>query len=219
VVLVTGPPGAGKTTSLLQVAQSVPELKRFGVRDYGYQLAAAGDPLGTRTLAVLRRYEMLTDADVNAYFRHFLATLPAAITVVAVEGYPKTVPQCHDLLATIDQAASRIAALVVIDAPDEVLLQRVVSRRICPSCGMPIEHGSTVCASCAEPGIPRADDEVEQHLGRIERYRRSGAPIREFFAERGLLVGIDGCAPQADVAARLREIFQTADLRLGEGAR
>lgn len=210
IVLVTGPPGVGKTTSLLAVARSLDAVDRFAVREYGYRLAAAGHPLGLRTVGVLRRYEMLTDRDVNSYFRHFLAALDPAKRAVAVEGYPKTLPQCEDLTATLREFSSGISAYVVVDAPDDVLRQRVASRRICPACGLPATPEDGACADCRVPGVPRADDTAADHSRRLQRYRQMVEPMRRYFADRGLLESIDGRAPQRVVTSQLGEILARA---------
>jgi adenylate kinase len=210
VVLVTGPPGVGKTTSLLEVVRSIDAVERFAVRDYGFRLALEGHPLGLRTVNTLRRFEMLTDQEVNLYFQHFLDLLPATKQAIAVEGYPKTAPQCADLMVTLRETGAAVTAFVVVEAPDEVLLQRVASRRICPECGVPTGSPESVCADCSVPGIPRADDAIARHRGRILQYRQSEKLVERFFADRGLLVTIDGQAPPHAVTGQLRGVFVRA---------
>ncbi|SDZ35491.1 adenylate kinase [Amycolatopsis xylanica] len=208
VVAVTGPPGAGKSSALIELGRRSDRLARFGVRDYGLWLASQGDPLGLAMRDTLLRQELLTDDLVRQEFLHFLDRLPATAEVVAVEGYPRDERQCDDLLEAVDGWGTRVAGYVVVDVPDEVVRARVTRRRICGDCGAPTDAGTASrCQDCGGALVVRRDDLLATLERRLAEYRRLSKGPREYFAARGLLSEIDGAQPAERVLGELADVL------------
>jgi adenylate kinase len=206
---VTGPPGAGKTTNLMAVEQQQPSIARFGVRDFGFQLAREGHPLGLAIEGPLARHELLANEAVAAELECFLDQLPGGAQSVAIEGYPRDIPQCEDLLAIAEERRVEVAALLVLDAPHAVTHQRVAGRRVCTQCGLSAPtHAPGPCCRCGADTTTRADDESARLEVRLAEYSEQGAAVRDFFARRGLLRTIDASQSPSVVQKALADIFR-----------
>jgi adenylate kinase len=209
VFSIIGPPGAGKSTALLALAQQCPELARFGVRDYGLRLASARDPVGLAMRGPLLRQELLPNELVLQAFLRFMDDLPAGTRVVAVEGYPRNARQCADLLDCLHDRGSRMAGLVVIEIPDGVARKRVTNRRLCSACGKPTDDlGSVSCPDCGGAIARRLDDAAAWLERRLADYHEVSVWLRAFFAERGLLYLIDGLRGAGEVRAVLAGVLR-----------
>jgi adenylate kinase len=214
VFSIIGPPGAGKSTALLALAQQFPELARFGVRDYGLRLASAGDPLGLAMREPLLRQELLPDEQVLRGFARFMGELPPGARVVAVEGYPRNARQGADLLAGLRDRGCDLAGLVVIDIPDDLVRKRVANRRLCSACGKPVNDlAPSSCPDCGEAIARRLDDEDAALERRLADYREVSRWLRGFFADRGQHL-VDGQRGADEVRSALAAV-----LRLGGDAR
>jgi len=92
--------------------------------------------------------------------------------------------------------------------PRETVLERLSSRRVCQDCGaiystaLPPASPWT-CDNCGGEVVQRADDTPEAINKRLEAYERDTLPAIALFAERGLLVEVDGLGQPDEVLGRL----------------
>jgi adenylate kinase len=205
---VTGPPGAGKTTALVSLVEEHPELARFGVRDYGLELAEAGHPLGLKMRDTLLHGHLVSDDLVRTEFLHFLERVPSGTRSVAVEGYPREPRQCADLIEVIASVGAQLGSLIVVDVPDDVVATRVMGRRICTTCGLPAPPETEAsCASCGGSIARRNDDAEERLRSRLTDFRALSTTLWPYFRQRNLLHVIDGLQSPDDVRRELRELL------------
>jgi adenylate kinase family enzyme len=173
---VSGPPASGKTTALLALCASHASIQRFGVRDYILDLARSGHPLGIRLREPLMRCEVLTDADVRAAFTLFLERLPPDTRTLIVEGYPRNARQMADLAAVAEDWGLRLNGLLLLEAPDDVLIARARRRRVCSICNRPADGAFCACSSAA---VARPDDEITRLSGRLDDHRKVARILRD----------------------------------------
>ncbi|GAA0682420.1 adenylate kinase [Kitasatospora atroaurantiaca] len=208
VVLVTGPPGAGKSTALLALDRQDPDLTRFGVRDYGLQLAATGHPLGLEMRETLLRQELLSNELVLLEFMHFLDNLPTGVQVVVVEGYPRDLQQCEDLLRAVAGRGIHVTGFVVVNVPDDVARERVANRQLCTTCGGTTDDPTAAsCPDCGGGLIRRRDDDTSKFELRLADYHVVSGKLRAYFAERELLREVDGTRPSHEVRESLSQVL------------
>lgn len=195
ILPVTGPPGAGKTTALISLAAEHPQLARFGVRDFGLELARAGDPLGLQMRETLLRGGLVSDVLVRREFLCFLDRLPDQVVAVAVEGYPRDQRQCRDFTEVVAAVDGELAGLIAVDLPDEAVRARVAGRRICTRCGIPAPGASAV---------PTTADAAPAEAAPADGLPADGSPAPGIAAERCSACG-GAVAPRDDDAeARLK---------------
>jgi adenylate kinase len=109
--------------------------------------------------------------------------------------------------------------LVVVDivVPEEVLVRRLATRRICSKCGAnaAVEWTAT-CEKCGGELIARVDDGVEIVRERLKVYMRQTKPLVDYYSTRSTFRSIDGNRPPDVVSdaidAALRELCGSATL-------
>jgi adenylate kinase len=125
-----------------------------------------------------------------------------------LDGFPRNRCQAEFFLESYD-----IDAVILIDVPDQVVLERVLSRRLCPGCNLDynlIHHRPAVADTCDVCGtrlVARPDDTPAAIRERLGDYHAKTEPILDLFRRKELVVVVDGTqAPlqvQQDIRRRL----------------
>jgi adenylate kinase len=157
-----------------------------------------GTPLGKEAQRYMDAGELVPDELIVAMVKETLAGLPTEQGVV-FDGFPRTVPQAEALDGALSELSRRVDRVVVLEAADEVLVQRIAGRRSCPECGSvfnvylnpPEREGK--CDKCGAPLVHRPDDNTETVQNRLNVYRDQTEPLIRFYAEReGIVERIPG---------------------------
>ena len=110
-----------------------------------------------------------------------------------LDGFPRTVVQAEKLedMVALDH-------VVYINAPDEVMLERLTARESCPKCGatynklfMPAKTAG-VCDACGEKLTQRKDDTPEAGKARIKTFHEQSEPLVGYYGKKGILFEVDG---------------------------
>jgi adenylate kinase len=125
-----------------------------------------------------------------------------------LDGFPRNRHQAEFFLESYD-----IDAVLLIEVPDQVVLDRILNRRLCSRCGLDynlIFHRPAVagvCDVCGGELVARADDTSEAVQSRLADYHEKTEPILALFRKKELVVAVDGTrgvdAIQQDLRGRL----------------
>jgi adenylate kinase len=203
LIVLFGPPGAGKGTQATPVAErlGVPKLAtgdvlRAAVRD--------GTPRGLEAKAAMARGDLVPDDVILAIMEESLSK-PDAAKGAILDGVVRTTPQAQGLAAMLKKHKRKVDAVLVFDVPDEELVRRLSGRTVCEKCQTPYtgrEPGST-CEKCGGKLVRRPDDEPASVRNRLEVYRRQTAPVLDWYRANGVpLVTIDAVGTPDDVTKR-----------------
>jgi adenylate kinase len=214
-VILMGAQGAGKGTQATRIAP-VLSLVHLSTGDLFRAAIASGNELGRTAQGYLDRGELVPD-DVT------LGIVDSRLSEIAQEpgvqgalfdGFPRTQAQAEGLDVMLDQRQERLAAVIEIQVPMDVLVRRLTGRRICERCGATyhIEFNPprvpSVCDVCGGALIQRADDQPEPIKRRLTLYFEQTAPLLAYYQRRDLLIAVDGDRPMDDVAADIVQAVQ-----------
>jgi adenylate kinase len=184
-IILMGPPGAGKGTQAKVIAErlSVPAVS---TGDIFRANVSAETELGLEAKRYMDAGDYVPDEVTNAMVRDRIAEDDAAQGFL-LDGYPRTVAQVAELDAMLADAGQSLDAVVVLTVDKEEVVQRLLKR------------------AQAED---RSDDTEEVMRYRQDVYAEQTAPLIETYAERGLLVEVDGMGAVADVTARVFDALE-----------
>ncbi len=205
-IVLVGPPGAGKGTQA-QLLSSDLAVPKISTGDIFRSNVSHGTPLGKEAKKYMDAGDLVPDEVTIGMVRDRLADTDARDGFL-LDGFPRTVRQAEaldDMLKDMGQTLDVVLELVVDE--DEVV-RRLSGRRTCRSC----EHvwhldfdPSTregVCDHCGGELFQRDDDRSETVRHRLEVYADQTAPLVGYYADVGLLVGLDATGPVDDVTDR-----------------
>jgi len=192
-----GPPGAGKGTQAERFAREH-GIPKISTGDILRDEVAAGTPLGQQVKALMARGELVGDDLIIAIVKERLSQADAARGFV-LDGFPRTVPQA----AALDSMLATRGPIIVVEirVPDEELVRRVVSRRICSKCGktvsaFPGDGSATLrCSHCGGELVSRSDDSEAVVRDRLKVYWRETQPMIAFYQSRPSYRAVDGLQP------------------------
>lgn len=205
-IVLVGPPGAGKGTQAQFIASHL-SIPKISTGDIFRENVQRQSPLGQEAKAYMDAGDLVPDEVTVGMVRSRLAEDDAADGFL-LDGFPRNVPQAEALkkiLAEMDQKLDIVLELVVDD--DEVV-RRLSGRRTCRRC----EHvwhldfdppsREDVCDHCGGELFQRDDDREETIRHRLEVYQEQTSPLVSFYADEGILVGIDATGTVEDVTER-----------------
>lgn len=205
-LVMLGRQGAGKGTQCAQLA------RRYGIPHIstGDMLRAAvkaGTDIGARAKGYMDRGELIPDDVMIDVVDEQLDDPGVAGGGFILDGFPRTVRQA-EALAGIVAPLGGLTAVVDLDVPVPVVLERLASRRVCVDCGANYSTDAPPadpwnCDACGGRVVQRADDTPEAIQRRLDLYEAETAPLVAWYADKGLLEIVDGLGTAEEVTARL----------------
>jgi adenylate kinase len=134
-----------------------------------------------------------------------------------LDGFPRTLPQAEVLDEMLEQKGIKLDAVIEIQVPDEIIMERILGRYACMKCGQgyhdkhqkPKVYG--VCDSCgATEFYRRIDDNRSTVQNRLVNYRALTYPTIPYFESKGLLRCVDGTGSIEAVANKIDSLLAVA---------
>jgi adenylate kinase len=205
-LVLVGPPGAGKGTQAQFIAAQF-AIPKISTGDIFRANVSEGTELGITAKKYMDAGDLVPDEVTSAMVRERLKE-DDAVDGFLLDGFPRTVPQAETLDEMLAQLGTELDVVLELVVDDEEVIRRLSGRRTCRSCGHiwhvdfdpPTRDG--ICDHCGGELFQRDDDKPDTVRHRLEVYAVQTAPLIEFYAEKGVLVGIDATGPVDDVTER-----------------
>mgnify|MGYP000815859221 FL=1 len=190
-LILLGAPGAGKGTQAERLCKelNIPTISTGNI----LRAAIKNDtPTGMKAKSFMDAGQLVPDEVIIGIITERLAEADCAGGYI-LDGVPRTIAQAEAL----EKAGIIFDAVVSIEISDETIMERMSGRRVCESCGAsyhlvavpPRQEG--VCDNCGGALVQRKDDAPETVKARLEVYHRETEPLKDFYAQRGLLKSVE----------------------------
>ena len=203
-IILFGPPGAGKGTQadIISRDMGIPTIStgamiRAAVKD--------GTPMGLSAKKYMDGGALVPDEVVIGIIKERLANEDCKNGFI-LDGFPRTVPQA----IALDTMGVKIDVVASIEVSDEVIVERMSGRRVCPTCGAtfhtvynPSAKG-TSCEKCGAELLQRDDDKPEVVLARLVTYHKETEPLKDYYGEKGILKSVPGQNKVEDTTALMK---------------
>jgi adenylate kinase len=194
-IALFGAPGAGKGTVAGVLVKQTHAL-HIATGDLLRTQIKENTDLGQQAKTFMDQGTLVPDELVIAMMAQELDK-PEAGEGFILDGFPRTIAQADMLAKTLTERHAPLQAVFELQAPQELIIQRLSGRRICPDCQaiynvytlLPKQEGK--CDRCGADLIQREDDRPEAIKVRFDAYHRQTAPLLEYYRNQGLLHSVD----------------------------
>ncbi|MDF3047843.1 MAG: adenylate kinase [Candidatus Midichloriaceae bacterium] len=205
-VIFLGAPGAGKGTQA-QILSEILSIPRLSTSEILRQEIAKGGEEGVKIKNIMDSGQFVSDEIMNGLIRKRLMQKDIDQGFI-FDGYPRTIAQAEVLQKVLEDNGYLAETTVLnLSVREPELIKRFCGRFTCSSCGysyhkelnLPKIEG--VCDKCGgKDFIIRADDSEDAVKVRLSIYHEKTEPLINFYAEKGMLVNINGEQEIADIA-------------------
>jgi adenylate kinase len=206
-LLFLGPPGAGKGTQAKLVAERF-NLLHIAPGDIFRQEVREGTDLGRLVEGIMAEGRLVPD-DVTVQIMEKRISSPEAADGFALDGFPRNVAQAESLDKMLGAKNDKLDLVINLEVPEEELLERARTRRVCSACGKPynikLDPPKTEgrCDVCGGPLITRKDDNETTVRQRLKVYHEVTEPLIGYYNRDGIVVSISGCGDVDSVFQRI----------------
>ena len=201
--VIMGVQGCGKGTQARLLVEAF-DLVHISVGDIFRWHIQSHTKLGAKVKRIVSSGELVGDDVVEEIVRYRLEQHDWNYGFI-LDGFPRSASQALFFLESYD-----IDAVLHIQVPDEVVRQRVLSRRLCRQCGLDynlISHRpeiENVCDVCQGALETRPDDTPEALAERLAEYHTKTEPVLDLFRRKELVLDIDGTPPPEEIQSEIR---------------
>lgn len=197
-IILLGPPGAGKGTQASKICEKY-NLIHISTGDIFRKNIKEQTELGLKVTSYLDK-GMLVPDDLTEDLVADRLLHDDVVNAVGfmLDGFPRNIHQANFLKKYLSDNSSAIDHVINIKADDEKLIGRVVTRRVCRSCGATynINFSPTkvdgVCDKCGGEVYQRADDTEETLKTRLLAYHKETAPLIDYYTTDKIIRNVDG---------------------------
>jgi adenylate kinase len=213
-LIFIGPPGAGKGTQAEALVDEF-DLAYLATGDMMRAKRKEDSELGRRIAKIIAEGGLVDDEIVCTVVIERIENEGA--DGFLLDGFPRTTGQADKLDEALADRSRSLTAVLLIEAPDEVIVGRLAGRRVCEDGHVyhvdnnpPQQDG--ICDIDGKPLIQRDDDKPETIRKRLATYHEQTEPLVERYDEAGLLHRFDGTLSPDDVAGHIRKTVRTLRL-------
>ena len=191
-LIFLGPPGAGKGTQATGVSSHL-RVPHISTGDMFRSAIKNETKTGLEAKKYMDNGQLVPDSVVIAMVRERLAMDDCANGYL-LDGFPRTVEQAEAL-----KEIAEPDAVINIDVPDELLMDRLTGRRVCPKCAGTLADKARMIPGAEDINISRDDDKPETIAKRLSVYHSQTAPLIGYYTDNGKLRTVDGSRKPEEV--------------------
>lgn len=196
-LILMGLPGAGKGTQGERIIDTF-QIPQISTGDMFRAAMKNETALGLEAKSYIDKGNLVPDSVTNGIVKERLAQ-DDTINGFLLDGFPRTIEQAQALEEMMQDLGKTIDAVININVPTEILVERLSGRYMCRTCGAtyhkifnPTKVEGT-CDRCGEHEFyQREDDKPETVKNRLNVNIEQGTPILEYYNEKGLVHNVDG---------------------------
>ena len=190
-LILLGAPGAGKGTQaeILSRELGIPTISTGNILRAAMK---AGTEVGLKAKAYVEAGKLVPDDVIIGIIRERLSQDDCRVGYV-LDGVPRTIGQAE----TMESMGIAIDCALSIEVDDDVIVNRMSGRRTCKDCSQTFHvvnnppKNEGVFDSCGGELTIRKDDAPETVKARLATFHKETEPLKDFYAERGLLRTVD----------------------------
>jgi adenylate kinase len=202
--IIMGVQGSGKGTQAKLLAETL-DLEHISVGDIFRWNVQHRTKLGAQVRRSVAAGELVSDDLVASVVHRRLSEHDWNFGFI-IDGFPRNQPQARFFLESYD-----LDAVILLEVPDQLVRERILSRRLCSKCGVDYNLISSrpavvgVCDVCGRRLVARADDTPQAALDRLRYHHAKTQPILDLFGAKEVIVAVDATGPVAQVQVAIRE--------------
>jgi adenylate kinase len=213
-LILVGPPGAGKGTQAVHIAEHF-GIPHISTGDIFRANLKEGTPLGLKAKEYMDAGNLVPDEVTNEMVKDRL-THDDVANGFLLDGYPRNVVQAGVLRAYLAEKSTPLDAVLELSVEDSEIIARLSGRRTCKECSAsyhiqfnkPQVDGK--CDKCGGELIQREDDKESVIKHRLDVYAEQTAPIVSFYREEGLLISMVATGDVDEITHRAISALKTA---------
>ncbi len=183
-----GPPGVGKGT-ITEMIKKEMDIAHISTGDLLREAVKNKTELGLQAKSYMDAGDLVPDSIVLSLLKERITQCNGYI----LDGFPRDIEQTESL----EKEGIKIDKVIDLKAPDQTVIDRIASRRICSNCKAVYNllfmrpKQENKCDLCQGELIQREDDKPESVKHRLEVYHKKTQPLIEFYKNKGLLIEVD----------------------------
>ena len=208
--VIMGVQGSGKSVQGKLLASSL-DLVHISVGDIFRWNVENHTKLGAQVRRIMATGELVDDELVESIVQDRLRTHDWNYGFI-VDGFPRNARQAEFFLESYD-----IDAVILLEMPDSEVTRRVLSRRVCSSCGLDYNllgrrpEKPDTCDTCGGRLVSREDDNPDALAARLRDYHSKTKPIIELFERKEFVARVDATLSIPEVQADIRRHLGITD--------
>jgi adenylate kinase len=202
-MILVGPPGAGKGTQAAKLVDTF-EILHISSGDMLRAAVKEGSELGQKADGFMKSGQLVPDDVVIGMILERIQR-PDAAEGFMLDGFPRTRPQAEALDKALTDAGFALDAVVLIEVPDKMIVERVTGRRSHRDTGQifHVKFNPPPADVAPEQLVQRKDDTAEAVNTRLAKYHAETAPIVPYYEGKGILRRVDGVGAPDEISARV----------------
>lgn len=178
--IIFGAPGAGKGTYSTRMQNQL-GVDVIAMGDIFRESVKQNTELGKKVKSSVEKGALVPDEVVVEVLKERLSRVPKGKGFL-LDGFPRTIAQAETL-----QKIAKIDVILMLEVPDQIIVERLTSRRLCKNCGTvynirflkPKVEGK--CDKCGGELYQRADDNEAVIRNRLQVYKTQTEPVVEYY--------------------------------------
>lgn len=211
-LLITGRPGAGKGTQAVNIKEYY-NIPHISTGDMFRAAMKNGTKMGLLAKEYMEKGTLVPDEVTIGIVEERLSEADCKNGFL-LDGFPRNLVQAEALDKYLANNNIKLDAVLDVNVENEILIRRIVGRRICKQCGATyhIEFNKPkqddVCDKCNGNLYQRSDDTIETAASRLDVYDSQTSPLLEFYKAKGLLKEVNGNQPLDNVFNDIKKTLE-----------
>jgi adenylate kinase len=211
-LILIGAPGSGKGTQAKYLTEKY-HVPQIATGDLLRAAVEAHTPLGRQAKAIMDAGQLVPNDIVIGIIRERIAR-PDADQGFILDGFPRNVAQAVALDDILNKLGKPIDAVLQFNVDAEMLIQRMIGRLTCISCGALFNLFTQPpaiddkCDECGSILHHRSDDNEDTIERRLNIFESLTQPLSDYYKQKGILHIVEAHGDVNEVTKRVKSALR-----------